>query len=153
AFAREEWLQRGLTPADHAFLAESRRRARLARAARWATGAFVVALLAGGAWAQRTLEQAHEAEARAKAAAIELEQVAQLAARARRTDDPYQRVAFAAAALERGSPDGLLPLEIASAAGNAARAVFLSLDHFEAPSFPWDDRFLLGVASARTLAI
>ncbi len=55
--------------------------------------------------------------------------------------------------MERGSPDGLLPLEIAGAAGNAARGVFLTLERLDGPSFPWDDRFLLGLASARTLAV
>ncbi|APR76620.1 Serine/threonine kinase [Minicystis rosea] len=150
---REAWIRRGLTPTDRAFLAASKRRARVVKAVRWAIGAFVVLVLAGGAWAQRLLERAQEAEARAKAAAIELEQLAELAARARRTDDPYQRVAFAAAAMERGSPDGLLPLEIAGAASNAARGIFLTLEHFDGPSFPWDDRFLLGLASSQTLAI
>jgi serine/threonine protein kinase len=147
------WLRRGLTPVDHAFLAAGKRRAALRRAWRWAMGAVVVLLLGGGAWAKQLLEQAQEAEARARAAAIELEQLAELAARARRTEDPYQRVAFAASAMERGSPDGLLPLEIAAASGNAARAVFLSLDRVDGPAFPWDDRFLLGLASTRTLSV
>jgi serine/threonine protein kinase len=151
--ARAAWTARGLGPADHAFLAASKRRARIRSAWRGALGALVAGLVGGGLWGEKMLQEAHEAEARARASAAELEQLAELAGRARRTEDPYQRVAFAAAAMERGSPDGLLPLDIAAAAGNAARATFLTLEHFDGPAFPWDDRFLLGLASATTLAV
>ena len=143
----------GLGAADRAFIAASRRRANVRRAARGALGAVVVALAAGGAWGQTMLEEARVSEARAKAAAVELKQITELAARARRTEDPYQRVAFAAAAMDRGSLDGLLPIEIGTAAANVARASFLTIDPVTAPSFPWDDRFLIGLASPTTLTI
>lgn len=147
------WVARGLAPANRAFLDSSRRRARLRAAVRSLIGTALILLLAGALWIDRLLGQAREAEAHARAAAVELEQLAELAARARRTDDAYHRVAFTAAAMERGSPDALLPLELAAAAANLARAQFLSLDPVEGPAFPWDDRFLLGLTSASTLAV
>jgi serine/threonine protein kinase len=151
--AHAAWVARGLAPANRAFLDASRRRERLRLAARWAVAATIVLLLAGGVWVEHLLGQAQLAEAHARAAAIELEQLAELAARARRTDDAYHRVAFTAAAMERGSRDALLPLELAATAGNLARAQFLTLDPVDGAAFPWDDRFLLGVTSASAIAV
>ena len=150
---RAAQTRRWIGAADVAFIDASMARARLRRAWRGAMGFVVAALIGGGLWGQQMLDDARDAEARARAAAIELEQRAELGARARRTDDPYQRVALAAAAMERGSPDGLLPLEIAGAAANVARASFLTLDHLDGAAFPWDDRYLIGRASATTLAV
>jgi serine/threonine protein kinase len=151
--AHRAWMDRGLTTADRAFVRESRRRARLVAFARAAVALALVLVVAGGALLKHRLDAAEQAELRARAAAVELEQLAELAARARRTDDPYARTAFAAAAMDRGSPDAMLPLEIAAAAENLARADVLSLDPVDAPSFPWDDRWLVGIASATTLAV
>src|SRR5262249_18853433 len=109
--------------------------------------------LAGGVTGKRMIDHARAEEARIRAAAAELEQVAELAARARRSDDPYHRAALVAAALTRGSTDGMLPLDLLAATSNLARAEFLTLDHLDAPSFPWDDRFLVGSFSATTIGI
>jgi hypothetical protein len=142
-----------LPPADRAFVDQSRRRARLRRALRWSVASLLLLLAGGGVWGQEMVDEARDAEARARAANEELAQLAELSARARRTEDPYQRVAFAAAAMERGSADGTLPLEIAASAANVARATFLTLDNISGPSFPWDDRFLLGAASGSSIAL
>jgi hypothetical protein len=147
------WVLRGLGPADEAFLRESRRRSRFQSAKRAAFAALgtlsLVAVVAGN----RMIDDAHAEEARTRAAAAELEALAELAAKARRTEDPYHRAALVAAALGRGSTDGLLPLDLLATTKNLARADFLTLDHVDAPSFPWDDRFLVGSLSSHTLTV
>src|SRR6185295_7712900 len=65
----------------------------------------------------------------------------------------YHRTAYIVAAMSRGSPDGMLPLDLAAAAANLARGDFLTLDHVTAPMFPWDDRWLVGLSSGSTLSL
>jgi hypothetical protein len=151
--ARVAALVPWLGPADRGFLEASRRRARVRRLGRFAAAAFVGLALVGGAASKRMIDDARDEEARVRAAAIELEALGEMAARARRTDDPYHRAALSAAALARGSTDGVLPLELAVTANNLARADFLTLEHVDAPAFPWDDRFLLGTTGAGALAV
>ncbi len=146
-------LARGLAPADRAFWRASRRAARFRGARRAAVAAFVVAALAGSAAGKHMVDVARTEEARTRAAAAEQEALAELAAMARRTDDPYARTALVAAALGSGSNDGILPLDLLATAGNLARAEVVTLAPLEAPRFPWDDRFLLGSASSDTLAV
>jgi serine/threonine protein kinase len=146
-------FEHALGPRDRAFLEASRRRARFRRVGRAGTALFVILALAFGAAAHQMIETARDEEAKAKAAAIELEQLAELAAKARRAEDPYVRATLVSAALARGSNDGLLPLDLLAASQNLARADFLTLDRVDAPSFPWDDRFLLGTSSVGAIAV
>jgi serine/threonine protein kinase len=146
-------LEPTLGPADRAFLRESMRRARFRTAGRVGAAGVVLVALAGGIGMRQMIDQAREEEARAKAAAVELEQLAELAAKARRAEDPYYRATLVAAALVRGSTDGLLPLDLLAAGQNLVRASFLTLDRVDAPSFPWDDRFLVGATSTGAIAI
>ena len=151
--AHPDRAQRGLTAVDRELLRASRRRAR------GRTGAKVLGALAGvaavvlGGVAKEAIDAARESEKTTRAAAIELERTAELAAKSRRTDDPFRKAAFAAAAMERGSPDGMLALDLASTVANLARADFLTLDHVSRPEFPWEARFLLGQTSGGTLTI
>ncbi len=151
--ARGAWLERGLGPADRTFIKESLRRERFRRLRRGALVAFVGLTLAGGVAGKHLLDESAEREARTRAAAVELAQLAELAAKARRSEDPYTRAALVAAALARGSTDALLPLDLLASTSNLARAQFITLEHVDAPQFPWDNRFLLGSLSANTLAV
>src|SRR6185437_8369586 len=153
ARARSGLLARGLAPEDHAFLDASRRAARFRNAKRGALGALVLAMLAGSAAGKHMVDEARAAEARTRAAAAEQEALAELAAMARRAEDPYRRAALISAALGRGSTDGNLPLDLYATASNLAHADFVTLDHVDAPRFPWDDRFLLGTAPSGALVI
>jgi serine/threonine protein kinase len=153
ARTRRALLARGLGPADRAFFRESRRAARFRGARRAAIGAFVLLSLAGGVRGKHMVDDARAEEARTRAHAAELEQLAELAAMARRTEDPYPRAALDAAALARGSSDGVLPLDLLATAGNLARAEIVTLARVDAPRFPWDDRFLLGSDGDGTLAV
>jgi serine/threonine protein kinase len=151
--AHPDRAARGLTAADRDLVRESRRRARLR------TGAKVFAVLAGvgglalGLVAKEMVDAARESEKTARSAAIELERTAELAAKSRRTEDPFRKAAFATAAMERGSPDGMLPIDLASSVANVARADFLTLEHVSGPEFPWEDRYLLGQTSSGTLTL
>jgi hypothetical protein len=151
--AKSDRRLRGLGPKDRAFLQESRRRARFRGVRRAALASFIAISVAGSVRGKRMLDHAREEEAKAKAAAVELEQLTELAAKARRTEDPYHRATLVSAALARGSTDGMLPLDLLATAANLARAEFLTLDRVDAPSFPWNDRFLIGSFSAGTLAV
>ena len=151
--AHPDRAARGLTAADRDLVRASRRRARLR------TGAKVFGVLAGVAGvalalvAKEMVDAARESEQTTRSAAVELERTAELAAKSRRTEDPFRKAAFAAAAMERGSPDGMLPIDLASSVGSVARADFLTLEHVSGPEFPWEDRFLLGQTSSGTLTL
>ncbi len=151
--AHPEWLARGLTPADRAFVEESRRRARVRTLGR-AAAVLAAGLAVGiGVLGKQAVDAAKAAEAATREAAIELERTAELAAKSRRTEDPYRRAAFAVAAMERASQDGMLPLDLAAAVSTLARADFLTLDRVSGPEFPWDDRWMIGQTSGGTLAL
>ena len=151
--AHPDRAARGLTAADRDLVRASRRRAHLR------TGARILAVLAGvagvalGVAATEMVDAARESEKTARAAAVELERTAELAAKSRRTEDPFRKAAFAAAAMERGSSDGMLPIDLAVSVAGVARADFLTLEHVSGPAFPWEDRFLLGQTSSGTLTL
>ena len=151
--AHPERAARGLTAADRELTRQSCRRARLR------TGGRILAVLAGvagvalGLAGKQMVDTARESEKTARAAAVELERTAELAAKSRRTEDPFRKAAFAVAAMERGSSDGMLPIDLASSVAGLARADFLTLEHVSGPEFPWKDRFLLGQTSSGTLTV
>ncbi len=151
--AHPERAARGLTPADRELCRASRRRARVRAGGRLLAVLVGVAAAALGIVAKEMVDAARESEKTARAAAIELERTAELAAKSRRTDDPFRKAAFAVAAMERGSPDGMLPIDLASSVSSVARADFLTLEHVTGPEFPWEDRFLLGQTSSGTLTL
>ncbi len=151
--ARAAWLSRGLAPADRTFLRASRRRARYRLLQRAALFAFVALTAVGGVAGERAIEEARAREAKTRADARRLEQLAELAAKARRTEDPYQRAALLTAALTGRSTDGQLPLDLFAATANLARAQFVTMEHVDAPVFPWDDRFLVGSAAGGAIAV
>jgi serine/threonine protein kinase len=151
--AHPERAERGLTAADRELVRASRRRARLR------AGGQIFAVLAGafgialGLAGKQMVDAARDSEKTARAAAVELERTAELAAKSRRTEDPFRKAAFAVAAMDRGSPDGMLPIDLASSVSGLARADFLTLEHVSGPEFPWEDRFLLGQTSSGTLTV
>jgi hypothetical protein len=151
--AHPERAARGLTAADRELVRASRRGARVRTGARIFAVLVGVAAIALGITAKQMVDAAHESEKTARAAAIELERTAELAAKSRRTEDPFRKAAFAVAAMERGSPDGMLPIDLASSVSGLARADFLTLEHVTGPEFPWEDRFLLGQTSSGTLTV
>ena len=151
--AHPERAARGLTAADRELVRASRRRARLRMGGRILAVLAGVAGVALGVAGKQMVDAARDSEKTARAAAVELERTAELAAKSRRTEDPFRKAAFAVAAMERGSPDGMLPIDLASSVAGLARADFLTLEHVSGPEFPWEDRFLLGQTSSGTLTV
>jgi serine/threonine protein kinase len=151
--ARREWAFRGLTPRERAFVGASRRRARVRRATNLALGVVVLVALVGGIMGKRSMDAARDADMRATLVGAEREQTAEIAAKARRTEDPYRRAAYIAAAMARGSTDGMLPLELARTASGLPRAEFLTLEPISGATFPWGGRFVLGQSGSATLTL
>lgn len=149
--ARPEWMERGLVGRERELVRASlgeRRRQRAVRMGTAAFGVLVVALLVIG---QRVLDhQKQEADTKARKAEHEA-RVSDLVARSRRTDNPFSRVALIAAAMNEGSTDGLLPIELADSVADVPRALFLTQEKVEAPSFLWEDRWLVANATSATL--
>jgi serine/threonine protein kinase len=151
--AKPAWMELGVVGRERELVRASlraERRRRLARKGAIVGGVLaVVALLLGKAYLDRqgalAEQERQEAEHRAY--------VAELVARSRRTDDPFQRVALMAEAMKEGSTDGLLPVELADAVADVPRARFLTLESVVAPSFEWDDRWILAGATSTTLLL
>ena len=112
----------GLGAREHAFAEASLRAARRRRLIRGAAISAAVAVLVAGVGSARALEIAKKAEQDAKNAAVELEYVNDLAAKSRRAEDAYARVAFGAEAFSRGSPDAELPARHRGSPPSARRA-------------------------------
>lgn len=147
---REDWIARGATAREKDFVRESRQKARFRFARRAGTTAAVAAIVVLGTAAKAiTDERSAEAE-RLREAAERRAELAELEAAARRSDDPYRRVAWIAAAMEaeaRGQESsGALPLELVAAARDLPRAHFLALGSGGSPAFPWDGRFAIAAS-------
>lgn len=65
---------------------------------------------------------------------------------ARRTPDPYHRVALLSGAIVDGHRDPLVPIELLEAGRDLPPAEFMSLGKVDAPDFPWGSRWLVGHA-------
>jgi len=150
---RRGFLARGLGARERAFVAASIAHARVVWAKRALGLVALMALAVSGFIGKRALDQARFAEVAAWRAGVEISRRAELAAQARREDDPYKRAAFIAAAMDRGSPDAMLPLDLASAAATASRARFLSLEELSGASFPWDRRWLVAERAGSILTL
>lgn len=150
---RRAWEAHGLSAREREFVRESLRRARIRTAWRGALVAAGLLAVAGGIFAKREYDRE---QAAAFAAWKDQEQrayVAESVAKARRSEDPFHRAAWIAEAMRLRSTDGTLPLDLYSAVSNVPRARFLTLAPVSGPTFPWDDRWLLGGVPGSTLTI
>jgi len=151
--ARPEWMTHGLVARERELVRASLRadrRRRLVRVGTVLAGVLAVVLLFAGKGAldrQRARADTERADADHRA------YVAEVVARSRRTDDPFVRVALMAEAMKEGSTDGLLPVELADSVADVPKARFLTLDPVVAPSFEWDDRWILAGATSTTLLL
>ncbi|MGK4003461.1 serine/threonine-protein kinase [Sorangium sp. So ce1036] len=136
---------------EQALVRESVRRARAQRAKRIGAAA-ALGLAAASAIAAERWSAARQASVEAaRRAAEERADLAELIGKSRRTEDPYHRAAWIAAAMERRAADGALPLDLAVAAMGLPRAHFLTLDGVMAPALPWDDRWVVAGAGGAML--
>ncbi|WP_437964236.1 protein kinase [Sorangium sp. So ce260] len=128
---------------EQALVRESLRRARGQRAKK--IGAVVaLGLAVASAFVAERWFSARQASAEAaRRAAEERADLAELIGKARRTEDPYHRAAWIAAALARRADDPALPLDLATAAMGLPRAHFLTVDSVVGPALPWDDRWVV----------
>ncbi len=119
----------------------ARRKARLVRAfvAVCVLASLVVTYLLDDLRRTRAREHQLQLEEANRSAAVD-----RLVTASRRTSDPYRRVAMLGAAIEAGSRDRLLPLELFAATRKLPVAHYLALEPPDRPRFPWDDRYLLG---------
>ncbi|AUX34591.1 MULTISPECIES: protein kinase domain-containing protein [Sorangium] len=128
---------------EQALVRESLRRARRQRAKKLGAAA-ALGLAAASAFAAERWASARQASAEAaRRAAEERADLAELIGKARRTEDPYHRAAWIAAALSRRADDAALPLDLATAAMDLPRAHFLTVDTVVGPALPWDDRWVV----------
>lgn len=153
-FARERrWLAGLLSRTEQRFIDESQRKERLRFGLRAALVLAILGVVGLFALARSAYEQGQrEAEQRrveAEAAAY----VATVVARARHSDDPYVRGAWIVEAMERGSRDGALSLELLRALGEQPAARFLTLAKLRSVSMPWGDRWAIGQSGAADLVL
>ena len=150
---RSEPVTRGLARRERELLAQSRRRAWWRRAANGGVGVGVALALAGAIGVQRMVERQQRAAEQAQRAAEWRADLAEVIGRSRRTEDPFQRTAWAVEAMARGSTDPMLPLELAVAARGVPRAQFLTLEPVSGAAVPWGERWVLGGGPGGTLFV
>jgi hypothetical protein len=150
---RRAWAGHGLSARERAFVRESLRRARIRTAFRGALVAAGLLAVAGGAFAKREYDRGQAASFALWKDQEQRAYVAESVAKARRSEDPFHRAAWIAEAMRLRSTDGMLPLDLYSAVANVPRARFLTLTPVSGPTFPWDDRWLLGGVPGSTLTI
>ncbi len=148
-----EWMERGLVARERDLVSAS---LRADRQRRWARGgALAAGLLAivGLVFGKRAIDAQQRRADEEREAAKHQAYVAELVARSRRTEDPFVRVTLMAEAMKEGSTDGLLPIELADSVSNVPRARFLTTEPVVAPSFEWEDRWVLAGATSSTLLV
>jgi WD40 repeat protein len=150
---RRAWAGPGLTARERELVRESLRRARIRTAARGALVAAGLLAVAGGVVAKRAYDRNQAAAFNLWKEQEQRAYVAESVAKARRSEDPFHRAAWIAEAMRLRSTDGKLPLDLYSAVANVPRARFLTLTPVSGPTFPWDDRWLLGGVPGPTLTI
>jgi serine/threonine protein kinase len=153
-FALERrWLAGLLSPKEQGFIDESRRKERLRFGLRAALVFALAAAVGLFALARSAYEEgqrdAEQRRVEAEAAAY----VATVVARARHSDDPYVRGAWIVEAMERGSRDGALSLELLRALREQPAARFLTLAKLRSVSMPWGDRWALGQSGGADLVL
>ncbi|MBI4956964.1 MAG: serine/threonine protein kinase [Myxococcales bacterium] len=142
-----------LSDDETAFVEASRRAARLRWGMRGLAAVLVLAAAVGAVALEAAVSARAAAHERARRDAEQRELVSRMVTRSRRASDPYVRVAYLAAAIREGTDDPVLPLELWRDASDLPRAEFLSLERVAKPSFPWNQRWLLGGAGSSTLTV
>jgi hypothetical protein len=138
---------------ERAFLAASVARRNKRRMIQGMIGATLLALLViAGVLDKARRERAEERE-RALERLNREAAIGYVVTLSRRTADPYQRVALLAAAVDAGSADPLLPIELFTTVRGLPPARFLALDVVERPSFPWNERYLLAHTRAQAMLV
>ncbi|AUX44923.1 protein kinase [Sorangium cellulosum] len=128
---------------ERALARESLRRARVQHAKKLGAAAAIGLALGAAVAAERWFAARQAGAEAARRAAEERADLAEIIGKSRRTEDPYHRAAWIAAAMERRADDGALPLDLAAAARGLPRAHFLTLDGATSPALPWDARWVI----------
>jgi len=150
---RSEWTRRAISSLEKQFVEASRR---LVHRRMMIRGAFVllsVAAVVAVFIANRAMEEREALAERARAIAAEQAYISDVISRSRLADDPYVRTAWITEAIDRGSSDAALPLELFRTASNLPAATFLTLAPSTSLSFPWGDRWLLANAGTTGIII
>ena len=131
---------------EREFLAASQKQRRI----RWGLqGLLAVTLLFFVGLANYVNMRIAEREREQRARLLEAQRVSALermVTAARRTHDPYHRVALLSGAIADRYRDPLLPIELLEAARNLPPAELMSLTKVDGPDFPWGPRWLIGRA-------
>ncbi|WP_437573802.1 nSTAND1 domain-containing NTPase [Sorangium sp. So ce887] len=138
---------------EQALVRESLRRARVQRAKKIGAVAALGLAVASAFVGERWVSARQASAEAARRAAEERADLAELIGKARRTEDPYHRAAWIAAALGRRADDAALPLDLATAAMGLPRAHFLTVDSVVGPALPWDDRWVVAGGPGGTLLV
>ena len=144
---------RRLSPVESEFVEASRRSARRRTLAFVAALGFIALCVAGVLLGRRALEARRmDAEQKERVAQREA-YLAGIIAKARRSADPYVKVALVVEAMQAGANEASLGVELFDAAERLAPARVLSLDAVKDADFPWNDRFIVGQGRAGSLVV
>ncbi|MRG91211.1 serine/threonine-protein kinase [Polyangium spumosum] len=150
---RPTWTRGSLTTLERQLVTRSRRLARRRKIMKGASLVLLLALLASAVVGKRAIDDRQARAERARLEAEERAYVADVLFRSRRVDDPYQRAAWIAEAIEFGAEDPALPLDLLRAGSGLPRAQFLTLEPSTNPVFPWDDRWLVATQGSTRLVV
>ncbi|UQA55759.1 serine/threonine-protein kinase [Polyangium aurulentum] len=153
AVRRDAPRMRGVGRIERELIAASRRRARRGLLARGALVAGAAALIGLGIAGKSALDAQRARTERARAEAEERAYLAEVVGRSRRADDPYQRAAWIAEAVDKGATDPALPLDLLRVASDLPHAHFLALEPATSPEFPWSDRWLVAGGPGTSLLL
>ena len=140
-----------LTPDESKFVQASLKQRRLGLMWRALAGVALLAVVVGAFWFDHRLDERNRLHKERMQAAKRDAALAGMVARSRRTNDPYLRTALLAGAVQGGSRDPALPLELLRGVSPLVKADFLTLREVHRPQFPWGERWLLGVAGAEVM--
>jgi serine/threonine protein kinase len=154
---RRGWIDRGLSPLESSFVLESRRRERRRSIGRLGAMAAIGMVVGGALLAKLAADRDRHEQQQRRAEAEGRAYLSDAIAKSRRTEDPFVRAAWIAEAMaeghRQGSIDGVLPLDLAVSVRGVPSATFLTLDAVSAPSFYWEDRWLVGSGAGGVLAV
>ncbi len=148
---RSEWTRGAISPLEKQFVEASRQLVRRRMIIRGTLVFLSIAAVVAIVIANRAMEEREALAERARAIAAEQAYISDVISRSRLADDPYVRTAWLNEAIDRGSSDAALPLELFRTTSNLPKATFLTLAPSTSLSFPWGDRWLL--ANAGTTGI
>ncbi len=150
---RGDWTRGAISPLEKQFVEASRRLALRRALIRGAAILVTLAIVAAALVANRAREEREAAAERARALAAEQAYVSDVISRSRLAPDPYIRTTWLTEAIEHGSVDPSLPLELFRTAAKLPKATFLTLAPSTRPSFPWGDRWLLANAGTTGIVV